>query len=414
MKTILIGAQFGDEGKGKMADILAKNHDIVARYQGGANAGHTVYRNGEKYVFHMIPSGILYPNKICIVGNGCVVDLEGLGKEIQGLEKSGVEFGGRFKISDRATMILPYHKAAESGEMRLGTTKRGIGPAYTSRRNRTAVTVGDAYEAIQYENTRARFKETIESDMKLHQIQGDPVEVLNHVMQMTLPMADFIEDTQSLLHQLDSNKLDILVEGAQGTFLDVDHGTYPFVTSSNTTIGGAYSGTGLPPRHDDVILGIAKAYITRVGSGPLPTEQCNSYGQTMQREGNEVGATTGRSRRCGWFDVPLAKKASEINGFHGIALMKIDVLDSFPEVPVCTSYTFDGDESRVPSTMHEFENVQPVYTTLQGWQKKTSGETEWKHLPDNARRYVDFLEKEIDVPITYVSTGPGENDIITM
>ncbi len=409
MKTILIGAQFGDEGKGKMADVLARNHDIIVRYQGGANAGHTVYRGSEKYIFHMIPSGILHPNKICVIGNGCVVDLEGLKDEMDGLEERGVVFGGRFYISDRATLILSYHKDAEKYETRVGTTKRGIGPAYTSRRNRSALTVGNVYASI--DSQERALVGMIESDLRLHGIEGDPCEILHEAERQVGEIGDYVEDTQNLLHRLSSAGMSILAEGAQGTFLDIDHGTYPFVTSSSTTIGGAYSGTGLPPAPDDRIIGVSKAYITRVGNGNLPTEQHNSHGEVMQKKGNEFGATTGRPRRCGWFDVPLARKASEINGFGNIALMKLDVLDTFPEVPVCTSYEIDGRESRFPS-MCEFEMVRPVYTTLPGWVRSISGITEWKKLPDNARRYVEFLEKELDVSISDVSTGPGEDDII--
>ena len=225
-------------------------------------------------------------------------------------------------------------------------------------------------------------------------------------------MKDFVEDTQHLLHALDS-RMDMLLEGAQGTFLDIDHGTYPYVTSSNTTIGGAFTGTGLPPRSSDRIIGVAKAYITRVGDGHLPTEQKNAYGEAMQTAGNEFGATTGRPRRCGWFDVPLSRKANELNGFHEIALTKLDILDRFPEIPLCTGYSIDGEKAeRFPSTLHDFERAEPVYETMAGWQESTKGATEWDNLPDNAMRYVERIEDEIGVRVSCISTGPGENDII--
>ncbi|HEX8421946.1 MAG TPA: adenylosuccinate synthase [Pyrinomonadaceae bacterium] len=415
---VVIGAQWGDEGKGKIVDLLAERFDIVSRYQGGHNAGHSVYVGERAFVLHLIPSGIIHQGKTCVLGNGMVIDPKAFFEEADRLAAQGLEVTPeRVLVSSRAHLILPYHRALDHtseerlGNERVGTTLRGIGPAYEDKAGRRGIRVADA---LVPEVLRARIERNLEDANRIIEAYGGQAlnveEVFTETSRLTERLAPFIADTTHFMNRAAREGRSILIEGAQATLLDVDHGTYPFVTSSNTTAGGASTGTGLAPHRITGVLGIVRTYTTRVGEGPFPTEMLEGeaeLGQLIRERGREYGASTGRPRRCGWFDAFATRYAAEINGFTSVALTKLDVLDALDEIKVCTGYRLDGRAvESFPAVSQDLRRVEPVYETLPGWNTSTEGITEMEKLPANARAYVEFLSREIGVEIGLVSTGP--------
>ena len=421
---VVIGAQWGDEGKGKIVDLLAEHFDIVARYQGGHNAGHSVYVGDRSFVLHLIPSGIIHPGKICVLGNGMVIDPKAFFEEADRLSAQGLEVTPeRVKISSRAHLILPYHRALDHtseerlGNERVGTTLRGIGPAYEDKAGRRGIRFADA---LVPEVLRSRIERNLEDANRIIVAYGgqglDVDQVFNDTSTVVERLAPFIADTAHYLNKAALEGQSILLEGAQATLLDVDHGTYPFVTSSSTIAAGAAIGTGLAPHRITGVLGIVRTYTTRVGEGPFPTEMIEGeaeMGQVIRERGREYGASTGRPRRCGWFDAFATRYAAEINGFSSVALTKLDVLDALDEIKVCTGYKLDGRVCEsLPAVSQDLRRVEPVYATLPGWKSSTVGTTEMASLPANARRYVEFLSEQIGVQIGLVSTGPERTQTI--
>jgi adenylosuccinate synthase len=421
---VVIGAQWGDEGKGKIVDLLAERFDIVARYQGGHNAGHSVYVGDRSFVLHLIPSGIIHPGKTCVLGNGMVIDPKAFFEEADRLTVQGIEVSPeRVKISSRAHLILPYHRALDHtseerlGNERVGTTLRGIGPAYEDKAGRRGIRTADA---LVSEVLRSRIERNLEDANRIIMAYGgqelDADEIFIEMSRLTERLAPFIADTTHYLNVAATQGRSILLEGAQATLLDVDHGTYPFVTSSNTIAGGAIIGTGLAPQRLTGVLGIVRTYTTRVGEGPFPTEMLEAeaeMGQLIRERGREYGASTGRPRRCGWFDAFATRYAAEINGFSSVALTKLDVLDALDEIKVCVGYKLDGQElESLPSVSQDMRRVEPVYARLPGWKSATVGMTEMNSLPLQARRYVEFLSEQIGVEIGLVSTGPERSQTI--
>jgi adenylosuccinate synthase len=420
MNVCVLGAQWGDEGKGKIVDLLTPQFSVVARYQGGHNAGHTVYVKGRKFVLHLIPSGILHEGVTCVIGNGVVVDLAALFTEIDGLAAFGVDYAGRLLVSDKAHLILPYHREIEllaearRGEHRIGTTSRGIGPAYEDKIARRGVRVGDLADqsddgplvtAIR-ENVAARNRLVGDSGMRWQDVVRD----LRAFWPRLQPL---VADTSLVLHRAIEDGRRILFEGAQATLLDIDHGTYPFVTSSNATAGGAATGLGIGPKSIGTVIGVAKAYTTRVGSGPLPTELTDATGERLRETGQEFGASTGRPRRCGWFDAVAVRYAVRINGLDALALTKLDVLDVFDEIPVCTAYQCRGTVlTEMPSDTAQLAACTPVYETLPGWRTSTQGITRFEDLPREARDYIRRLEEVCGVPTALISTGSDRDHTI--
>lgn len=416
---VAIGTQWGDEGKAKMIDYYALNADIVVRYQGGANAGHTVVVNDKKHIFHLIPSGILHKGRICVIGNGVVLDPIQLITEMQLMEKEGYDIKGRIFLSDAAHLILPYHKALD-GAMedlrtdKIGTTKRGIGPCYADKCLRIGIRAGDIFDKKYLKDRVSQVLELKNLQLKkVHQQDTFSVDEIMDLLNSFRKYADkMIINTQDYLHKALKNKKRILLEGAQGFALDIDHGTYPYVTSSNPTIGGALMGTGLNAFNIDSIVGITKAYVTRVGEGPFPTEDSGDDGDRLRVNGGEFGSTTGRPRRCGWFDVPLLRQSVATNGLTSVALTKLDVLSGFKKIKVAVGYKLKGKKiDYFPGArLHE---VVPVYEKVPGWNEDISQCTSFKELPEKARDYVKFLENLIGVKISVVSVGAGrENTII--
>ena len=415
---VVVGAQWGDEGKGKLVDVLAEQADIVARYQGGANAGHTVVVGESQFILRLIPSGILNPQAICILGNGVVVDPVALFEELDGLSGRGIATFGRLLVSDRAHLVLPYHKLLDvAGErrQRIGTTGRGIGPAYEDKYGRRGIRVGDLRDLAE---TGRLLRDGVERANNLLQLAGlterasydEHALLLEKIVPRLLPLA---ADTSLVLHQALGEGKRILLEGAQGALLDVDHGTYPFVTSSNTTAGGAAVGAGIGPTRIDAVLGVVKAYTTRVGNGPLPTTAEPAQEERLRRIGGEFGAVTGRPRRCGWFDAPVARYAARVNGLTSLAVTKLDVLDEFEQIPVGTGYDLDGSRgAEMPAEAALLERVRPVYETLPGWRVSTSSARTLADLPGAARGYLDRLQELSGVPIRYVSVGTRRDQII--
>ncbi len=414
--AVIVGTQWGDEGKAKVIDYLSKFCDIVVRFHGGANAGHTVIANGQKFVFHLVPSGIMYPEKVCVVSNGVVIDLEQFLKEVDELLGKNINVDNRLFISDLAHLVLPYHKiqdnASESamGNSKIGTTGRGIGPAYADKANRVGIRVGDL---VDWENFRVKFKANCESKKQLLAAynQDFPLNVeecLDQYKTMRERILPFIADTSDLLFRATKNGKSLLFEGAQGTFLDIDHGTYPFVTSSNTVSGASCTGAGVGPSVITHVVGIVKAYTTRVGNGPFPTEQLNETGEKIRAQGGEFGATTGRPRRCGWFDSVLLRRSIQLNGLTRMALTKLDVLSSLDEIKICTHYEIDGKRVDLfPTTMDLVQKAIPVYETLPGWNSDLSSCKTIADLPPNALRYVNRLQELCyNVPLLLVSVGP--------
>jgi adenylosuccinate synthase len=422
----VIGAQWGDEGKGKIVDLLAERFDIVARYQGGHNAGHSVQVGDQSFVLHLLPSGIVHRGKTCVLGNGMVIDPKAFFVEADRLTQQGIEVSPeRVKISSRAHLILPYHRALDHtseerlGNEKVGTTLRGIGPAYEDKAGRRGIRTADA---LVPDVLRSRIERNLEDANRIIVAYGgEPLNanaIFDEMSVLTERLGPFIADTTHYLNIAATQERSILLEGAQATLLDVDHGTYPFVTSSTTVAGGAIIGTGLAPNRLTGVLGIVRTYTTRVGEGPFPTEMLEGeaeLGQMIRERGREYGASTGRPRRCGWFDSFATRYAAEINGFTSVALTKLDVLDTLDEIKVCTGYKLNGKlcES-LPAVSQDLRRIEPVYATLPGWRSSTVGTTDMNSLPTNARRYVDFLSEQIGVEIGLVSTGPERSQTIIL
>jgi adenylosuccinate synthase len=417
MNIAVLGAQWGDEGKGKVVDLLTPNFSIVARYQGGHNAGHTVYANGRKFVLRLLPSGILHEGITCVIGNGVVIDPQALFAEIDELAAAGILVGDRLVISDKAHLILPYHREldllseARRGERKIGTTSRGIGPAYEDKIARRGVRVGDLAdpaslaEAVRH-NVDARNRIIGDSQMDWRQ-------VLDDLGKAWARMSRWVGDVSLFLARARAAGRAVMFEGAQGTLLDIDHGTYPYVTSSNASIGGVCTGLGIGPRAIDGVLGVAKAYTTRVGEGPLPTELTGELGNRLRESGQEFGAVTGRPRRCGWYDAVVVRYAVRINGLDALALTKLDVLDGLPEIQVCTSYRCKGASlTELPSELAQLSACEPVYETLPGWTAPTRGVRRYTDLPRDAQRYIARLEEVTGVPAAVISTGSAREDTI--
>ncbi len=423
---VIVGAQWGDEGKGKIVDLLSESADIVARYQGGANAGHTVSFGGATHKLHLIPSGIFHPTVVCVIGNGVVIDPEALLSEIATVEAAGVDITGRLFISHNAHLIMPYHKLLDQAreqsldaEAKIGTTGRGIGPAYVDKVARSGIRIADLLEP---EVLREKITSNLaEKNRLLHALYGaDALDVEQMVAEYTAfdeKIDPFVKNTAVYLNRAAKAGKRLLLEGAQGTLLDVDHGTYPFVTSSNPTTGGACTGLGLPPMAITRVTGVVKAYATRVGNGPFPTELHDATGDRLRGTGanpwDEFGTTTGRPRRCGWFDAVILRHAVMINGITDVAVTKLDVLDEFDEIQVCTGYQIRGKRTEdYPTDLKSLEAAEPIYETFPGWRSSTVEIRNYDDLPTNARRYLEALAKMCDTTIRLVSVGPAREQTI--
>jgi adenylosuccinate synthase len=420
--TIVVGTQWGDEGKAKVIDYLTRSADVIVRFQGGANAGHTVIAEGKKFVFHLVPSGIINPDKVCLVGNGVVFDAQQFLHEVDELRTMGISVDERLFVSDLAHLVLPFHRledaAAESyRDGQIGTTGRGIGPAYQDKVARTGIRVGDL---LDWELFTAKFNRAFSAKRAL--ITGlygspfncDAAAVLDEYRGVRAALLPFVTDTAERLSSALRAKKRLLFEGAQGTFLDVDHGTYPYVTSSNTISGAACTGSGIGPRAIDHVVGIVKAYTTRVGNGPFPAELTDSVGEKLRSVGGEFGATTGRPRRCGWFDSVMVRKAVQLNGLTRFALTKIDVLNDLDTIDICTHYEIDGKKvEQYPSQCSLVERAKPVYETLEGWKADLAGCTRYADLPAKAIAYIERLRALCyGIPLLIVSTGPDRKQTI--
>ncbi|MDM7998285.1 MAG: adenylosuccinate synthase [Acidobacteriota bacterium] len=416
---IVVGAQWGDEGKGKIVDLLTARFDVVARYQGGHNAGHTVIFNGKKYVLHLIPSGILHPEKICVIGNGVVIDPIALKKEIQELEAAGISCKGRLFLSNRAHVILDYHRLVEKGDEdrrgqdRIGTTNRGIGPAYEDKMARRGVRICDLTNPAIL---RRRLEENIQAKQTAFPSIARELDIektFESARALGEELSQYVVDAAELLNQSINEGKSVLFEGAQGTLLDVDHGTYPFVTASSATAGGACIGTGVGPTRIDGVIGISKAYTTRVGEGPFPTELLDDIGEQIRKRGQEFGASTGRPRRCGWFDAVVVRYSCLINNLGSLVITKLDVLDELKEIKICTGYRYKGSLLRAfPPEIRVLGECQPEYLTVKGWNQKTAGIQDLNELPVIARDYLNRLADLVKTEITVVSTGPDRTETI--
>jgi adenylosuccinate synthase len=421
--VVVLGTQWGDEGKGKVVDLLTESASAVVRFQGGHNAGHTLVIDGEKTVLHLIPSGILREDKTCVIGNGVVLSPEALIKEIRELEAKGVPVRKRLRLSPACPLILSYHvrldqaREKERGVAKIGTTGRGIGPAYEDKVARRGLRLGDLLH-------RERFASKLGEVLQYHNFvlkeyhREEPVDfqkVFDEAMEMAEELRPMVCDAVSLVHDIRKRGENILFEGAQGSLLDIDHGTYPYVTSSNTTAGGTATGSGVGPLYLDYVLGITKAYTTRVGSGPFPTELFDEFGRHLAERGHEFGATTGRPRRCGWFDAVALRHAVQINSVSGICLTKLDVLDGLENIRVCVGYrSKDGERLDTPVDSEGYEAVEPIYEDLPGWSESTLGIKRVEDLPKNARAYISFLEEQTGTSIDIISTGPDRNETIVL
>ena len=417
--TILVGTQWGDEGKGKIVDLLSEQADIVVRTQGGNNAGHTVQVRDRKFILHLIPSGILHRGKICVIGNGVVVDPIGLLEEIRTLEELGIRIGKNLWISDAAHMVLPFHRLldvareAARGKRRIGTTGRGIGPTYADKALRVGLRMG---EMLDPERFRARFRARVQEANRILRLYKAPIcsfaKTFPEYEAAAERLRPHIINTVHFLHQALRRGKRILFEGAQGTFLDIDHGTYPYVTSSNTTAGGACTGSGIPPNQIHRIVGVMKAYTTRVGSGPFPTEN-KELGDLLHSLGREFGATTGRPRRCGWFDAVLVRHAVRVNGITALAVTNLDGLDTVDRIKVCVAYKLDGKRiDYVPSDAEALARCEPIYREFPGWQSSITHARDWDDLPARCRRYLETLSRLVEAPIFLVSVGPEREQTI--
>jgi adenylosuccinate synthase len=417
---VLLGAQWGDEGKGKATDLLGDRVDYVVRYQGGNNAGHTVVIGDQKYALHLLPSGILSPNVIPVIGNGVVIDPAVLLTEIKGLNERGIDTS-KLKISTNAHLITPYHRTIDKvserflGKSKIGTTGRGIGPAYADKINRIGIRVQDIFDpSILRQKIEAALHDKNQILIKVFNRKGISIdEVMDEYLGYAQVLKPYVIDTALLLDQELQSGKNVLLEGSQGTLLDVDHGTYPFVTSSNPTAGGASTGSGIGPTKITRVIGILKAYTTRVGSGPFPTELFDEDGEALRKIGGEVGVTTGRNRRCGWFDAPIARYAVRVNGLTDFFLTKLDVLTGWEKIPVCVAYEIDGKRvEELPASQTDFHHAKPIYDFLPGWKENISKAKSIEHLPNNAREYVKFLEKVSGAPISAIGVGPGSDETI--
>ena len=421
--TVVVGTQWGDEGKGKIVDYLTRTADIVARYQGGANAGHTVVIDGETFILHQIPSGILHPGIVCVIGNGVVLDPPTFFEEMEELSKKGVETAGRIKISGRTHLIMPYHKALDRareevlGADRIGTTGRGIGPAYEDKAGRTGVRMADLADP---ERLCRRIRENVEVKNLLldHFGSREPLradEIVDEVMAYREDLLGYMEDTSLFLTRSLEERREVVAEGAQGTMLDIDHGTYPFVTSSNTTVGAVAIGLGISPTWIERVVGVAKAYTTRVGRGPFPTEASGDIGRHLRGLGNEFGATTGRPRRCGWFDAPIVRYSVRLSGITELAVTKLDVLDGIEALKIGTGYHYGGKFTvDFPAHRPDLEKLDPIYEEMQGWRGQTRGKVRCRDLPAEAIDYLKRIEELAVCPVRYISTGVERDDIIDL
>ena len=421
--AVVLGAQWGDEGKGKIVDVLSERYTVVARYAGGHNAGHTVIVDGKKFVLRLLPSGVLRPGCRGVIGNGVVVDPGALLQEIAQLRGEGIPVDGRLFISNRAQVILPYHRmielAAENapGRTKIGTTSRGIGPAYEDKMHRNGLRIVDLLntQLLRTHITNA----CNEKNQIAHALFGteplNPAKIYDEYARYAEQIAPYVTDTAVLLNDAIRAGEPVMFEGAQGALLDIDHGTYPFVTSSSATAGGAVIGTGVGPTSIGTVIAVTKAYVTRVGEGPFPTEDFTAAGEDLRARGREFGAVTGRARRCGWLDLPLLRYSNMINGTEWLVVTKLDVLDTLAEIPVCTHYRIDGKETDViPADIRRFDQIEPVYTRLPGWQSSTEAVTSFKDLPENARKYLRYLEDYSGAKIGMVSTGPDRNQTFSV
>ncbi|MCA1622226.1 MAG: adenylosuccinate synthase [Acidobacteria bacterium] len=424
MIIVIIGAQWGDEGKGKVVDLLADRFDIVARYQGGHNAGHSVYVGEKAFVLRLLPSGIIHEDKTCVLGNGMVIDPKAFFEEVDQMTEQGISITPeRLKISSRAHLILPYHRALDHtseerlGNEKVGTTLRGIGPAYEDKAGRRGIRVSDA---LVPELLKSRIERNLAEANRVIVLYGrEPLrsdEIFDEISVLAERLRPFVTETTHFLSEAKKANKKILLEGAQATLLDVDHGTYPFVTSSNPTAGGAAVGAGIPPHHITGVLGIVRTYATRVGEGPFPTEMLDEEEETanlIRQRGNEYGSVTRRPRRCGWFDAVATRYAAELNGFDSVALTKLDVLDALEEIKVCIGYEIDGERIETfPAVSQDLEKIKPIYERLEGWKSETVGITKVEDLPTKARLYVEFLSNSIGVEIGLISTGPERDQTI--
>ncbi|MBI2822412.1 MAG: adenylosuccinate synthase [Acidobacteria bacterium] len=419
--VVVVGTQWGDEGKGKIVDLFSERFDIVARYQGGHNAGHTVIVQGKKYVLHLIPSGIIHPGKVCVIGNGVVVDPTALLQEIETLKSLGISAEGRLFVSNRSHVIMPYHRAVEAGEesaradRALGTTARGIGPCYEDKMGRRGIRLGDAFNDELF---AAKIRENVKlKNSMLREVYGrEPLDAegtLHEYRALCGRIKPFVVDTAEYLNQQIKLGRRVLFEGAQGTLLDVDHGTYPYVTASNATAGGACTGTGVGPTAIHGVVGIAKAYTTRVGAGPFPTELNGPMGEKIRTRGAEYGASTGRPRRCGWFDAVVVRYSSRINNVDTLVITKLDVLDESEEIRICTGYNVGGRKLEgFPTDIETLEQCQPIYESHPGWMTDTSVINRHAALPREARQYLERLSTLIEADISVVSTGPDRAETI--
>lgn len=418
---IVLGAQWGDEGKGKVVDLFAEKFDFVARYQGGHNAGHTVFIGPRKFVLKLIPSGILRPGVQAVIGNGVVVDLAALISEMESLESAGIDVTKHLAISNRAHVIFPFHRIVEKmsegrpDRIAIGTTSRGIGPCYEDKIGRRGIRIADLYEPAAFQalyDTLAEDKQLLAQTFGIQE-SIDYAKIRDEYAAYAERIRPMVRDTSKLLNEAMRSGKRVLFEGAQGTMLDIDHGTYPFVTSSSATAGGACTGSGVPPTAIDGVVGVSKAYITRVGSGPFPTEEPGEWGEMIRKAGNEYGAVTGRPRRCGWFDVPLLRYTAMLNGFDTLVITKLDVLDEMAEIPVCVGYRHGGkDLQDMPATLGVLESIEPVYEMMPGWLKPTRGLSQEADLPAQAKDYLRFLEQRTGVEVGCVSTGPERDETI--
>ena len=416
----IVGAQWGDEGKGKIIDELANRTDYVVRYQGGGNAGHRVVFGGSEFSFHLVPAGILHPNVTSVIGNGVVVDPRGLLQELDNLRKLHVDLG-RFYISERAHVVMPYHfvldrlEEESRGMEKIGTVMRGIGPAYVDKYSRVGIRMADLLDVDHF---RAKLASVLnQKNRMITQIYCqqplDLEEIHTEYVGYAQQLRPYIVDTQAILQKAHRDGKSILLEGAQGALLDVDFGTYPFVTSSSTVAGNASTGAGLPPRSISHVLGVYKAYITRVGSGPMPTELFNGEGDALREAGHEYGTTSGRPRRCGWFDAVVGRFVARLNGFDSMAIMKLDVLDEMPTLKICTTYRLGDQQLAVPpANLTDLAACEPVYEEWPGWQTSTKDATSWDDLPEKARRYLHRIEELLETPLAIVSVGPGRGQTI--
>jgi len=417
---IIVGAQWGDEGKGKIVDLLSANADLVARYQGGANAGHTVVIAGKKYVLHLIPSGILSANTLCVIGNGVVIDPVALLDEIRLLESMGIKVTGRLFVSHLAHLIMPYHKLldkakeADSAQERIGTTGRGIGPAYVDKASRMGIRIVDLLDRkVLEEKLRRNLHEKNQILKNIYQVaELDVDKILGEYLDFDQKIDPYVKDVSIIMDRFVRDGKDVLLEGAQGTLLDIDFGTYPYVTSSNPTSGGACSGVGMGPTCIDDVVGVIKAYTTRVGLGPFPTE-IPEADVALRELGDEFGATTGRPRRCGWFDAVIAGYSARVNGIGSFVLTKLDVLDSLERIKICVAYKHQGKTiTSFPAEVGILQNCEPVYETYPGWLTPTSDVREYADLPDEAKHYIEAIERLSEKPVSIVSVGSGREQTI--